>query len=97
MLEEYYDSLASILVDEGLAQTKKVSIGKRKFHWDVLGLENPAETLSTSSIENVRRQIISASNHGLSPETPARSRKKDERLKPKSKAPTDLLLRPLIR
>ena len=76
---------------------RRRSIGKRKFRWDVLGLEKPGETLSTSSIEDVRRQIISASNYGLSPETLARSRKKGGRLKAKSKAPTDLLLRPLSR
>ena len=65
---------------------RRGSLGKRKFRWDVLGLEHPAETLSPPSIEDVRRQIISASSYGLSPETLARSRKKGGRHKPASKA-----------
>lgn len=49
---------------------------KRKVHWDALGLRDPTVTSSTPSIEDLRRQIISASNHGLSRETLARAQTK---------------------
>jgi hypothetical protein len=45
---------------------------KPKVHWDVLGLQDPAVTSSTPSIDEIRRQIISASSSGLSLETLAR-------------------------
>jgi hypothetical protein len=44
-------------------------IRKTTVHWEVLGLRDPAVTSSTSSIEEIRRQVISASNYGLSSET----------------------------
>lgn len=50
---------------------------KRTIHWDLLGLQGPAVT----SIEEIRRQIISASGSGLSPETVARGQKIDMSLR----------------
>lgn len=67
------------------APRRKGSIGKRKFRWDVLGLQDPAVTASTPSIEDIRRQIKSAASYGLSAETLMRSREKDERPKPGSR------------
>ncbi|MBX3331125.1 MAG: hypothetical protein KF722_12025 [Nitrospira sp.] len=64
---------------------RKGSIGKRKFRWDLLGLQDPAVTASTPSIEDVRRQIKSAASYGLSAETLLRSREKDGQPKPRSK------------
>jgi|GEM_PF-1366440 len=49
---------------------------KPKVHWNVLGLQDPAVTSSTPSIDDIRRQIISASGAGLSPETLARAQTK---------------------
>jgi hypothetical protein len=49
---------------------------KTKVHWDVLGLQDPAMTSSTPSIEDIRREIISASSTGLSRETLARAQTK---------------------
>lgn len=49
---------------------------KTKVHWDVLGLQDPAVTSSTPSIEDIRREIISASSAGLSSETLARAQTK---------------------
>lgn len=44
---------------------RKRSFGKRKFRWDVLGLQTPAVT-STPSIDEVRRHIQLAASYGLS-------------------------------
>ncbi len=49
---------------------------RRHFRWEVLGLPKPVETSITTPIEDVRRQIITASSYGLSPETVARARTK---------------------
>jgi hypothetical protein len=49
---------------------------KKSLRWEVLGLQDPATISCAPSIEDVRRQIISASRHGLSPDTLARSQKK---------------------
>lgn len=49
---------------------------KTKVHWNVLGLQDPAMTSSTPSIEDIRREIISASRAGLSSETLARAQTK---------------------
>lgn len=54
----------------------KHSTRKTKVHWDVLGLQDPAMTSSTPSIEDIRREIISASSIGLSSETLARAQTK---------------------
>jgi len=50
----------------------KPRTSKPKVHWDVLGLQDPAVTSSTPSIDDIRRQIILASSSGLSLETLAR-------------------------
>jgi hypothetical protein len=68
---------------------RRRSIGKRKFRWEMLGLQDPAESSSTPSIEDVRRQIVSASHHGLSPNTLARSHKEQKRTKSRLKASRD--------
>lgn len=60
-----------------VSQKRRGSTHKWKVRWDVLGLPDPAVTSGTPSIEDVRRQILSASNYGLSPETRARSHEGD--------------------
>ena len=54
----------------------KYGIRKTTVHWDVLGLPDPAVSSSASSIEEIRRRVISASNYGLSRETLARAQTK---------------------
>ena len=46
-------------------------IRRRRIHWELLGLHGPAVT----SIEEIRRQVISASNSGLSTVTVPRGQK----------------------
>lgn len=46
-----------------------------KVRWKTLGLQDPAVTPLTASIEDIRRQVISASNYGLSPDTLARKQR----------------------
>lgn len=65
---------------------RRRSLGRKKFRWEVLGLPDYAKTLCTPSIEDIRRQIISASHHGLSFDTLARSDKKQKRANPRPKA-----------
>jgi len=55
---------------------QKARIRKTRVRWDLLGLKDPAETSCTTSIEDIRRQIISAANHGLGPGTLARAQTK---------------------
>ena len=64
---------------------RKRAILRTKVRWDVLGLQEPAQTSSTMSIEDIRRQVTSAASQGLSPDTVSRSRQKDGRPKPGSK------------
>lgn len=52
---------------------RKRAIRRTRVHWDLLGLQDPARISSAPSIEDIRRQIISASSHGLSPDTLSRS------------------------
>ena len=47
---------------------------RKSIRWDLLGLQGP---VTDRSIDEVRRQIISASHHGRSPETMARSQRTD--------------------
>jgi hypothetical protein len=65
---------------------RKRAIVRTKFRWDLLGLTDPERTTSTQSIEDIRRQIISAASQGLSPDTLARSQTKDVPRKPGPKA-----------
>ncbi len=60
---------------------RRVAAQNKTFRWEVLGLQAPANTSYTPTIEDVRRQIISASHQGLSPDTLARSRKEQKRPK----------------
>lgn len=66
---------------------RRVPNYQKLFRWEVLGIQDPAGTSCRPSIEDVRRQIISASHHGLSPATLARSHNKDA--KSRFKTPRD--------
>lgn len=65
---------------------RKRAILRTKVRWEMLGLQDPAQLSSAPSIEDIRRQITSAASQGLSADTVSRSRQKDGRLKPGSKA-----------
>ncbi len=65
---------------------RKRAIRRTKVRWDLLGLQDPERTSSTTSIDDIRRQVTSAASQGLSPDTLSRSRQKDGRPKPGSKA-----------
>jgi hypothetical protein len=65
---------------------RKRAIRRTKVRWDLLGLQDPERTPSTTSIEDIRRQITSAASQGLSPDTLSRSHQQDGRPKPRSKA-----------
>ena len=65
---------------------RKRAILRTKVRWEVLGLQEPAPTSSSMSIEDIRRQITSAASQGLSPDTVSPPRQKDGRPKPGSKA-----------
>ena len=47
---------------------------RKRIRWDLLGLQGP---VTDRSIDEIRRQMISASHRGLSPETMARSQRTD--------------------
>jgi hypothetical protein len=61
---------------------RRRAIRRTKVRWDLLGLEDPERATSTTSIEDIRRQIISAASQGLSPDTLSRSHAKAGRPKP---------------
>ena len=65
---------------------RKRAILRTKVRWEVLGLQKPDQMASTMSIEDIRRQITSAASQGLSADTVSRSRQKEGRPKPASKA-----------
>ena len=65
---------------------RKRAILRTKVRWEMLGLQDPAQSSSALSIEDIRRQITSAASQGLSPDTLSRSRPKDGRPKPGAKA-----------
>ncbi len=65
---------------------RKRAIRRTKVRWDLLGLQDPELTPLTTSIDDIRRQIISAASQGLSPDTISRSHAKTGRPKPGSKA-----------
>lgn len=60
---------------------RKRAIRRTKVRWDLLGLQDPEQTTSTTSIDDIRRQIISAASQGLSPDTLSRSHAKAGRPK----------------
>ena len=65
---------------------RKRAIRRTKVRWDILGLQNPVQLAAAPSIEDIRRQIISAASQGLSQDTLSRSHAKAGRLKSGSKA-----------
>jgi hypothetical protein len=64
---------------------RKRAIRRTKVRWDLLGLQDPERTTSTTSIDDIRRQIISAASQGLSPDTLSRSHAKAGNPKPHPK------------
>ena len=65
---------------------RKRAIRRTKVRWDLLGLQDPEQMPLTTSIDDIRRQIISAASQGLSPDTLSRSEEKAGRPKPHPKA-----------
>ncbi|MEQ1681664.1 MAG: hypothetical protein CAF42_002850 [Nitrospira sp. CG24B] len=65
---------------------RKRAILRTKVRWEMLGLQDPTQSSLAPSIEDIRRQITSAASQGLSPDTLSRSREKEGRQKPGSKA-----------
>ncbi|NGZ02509.1 MAG: hypothetical protein CV090_05590 [Nitrospira sp. WS238] len=55
---------------------RKRVVSRAKVRWEILGLEDPAQSSSSPSIEDLRRQITSAASSGLSAETLSRSGQK---------------------
>lgn len=65
---------------------RKRVVLRTKVRWEVLGLQDPAQSPSSLSIEDLRRQISSAASSGLSSDTLSRSRQTDVRSKSRPKA-----------
>lgn len=65
---------------------RKRVVLRTKVRWEVLGLQDPAQSSSSPSIEDLRRQISSAASSGLSSDTLSRSRQTDVRPKSRPKA-----------
>lgn len=65
---------------------RKRAIRRTKVRWDLLGLQDPERTSATMSIDDIRRQIITAAKQGLSSDTLSRSHAKAGRPKPGPKA-----------
>lgn len=57
---------------------RKRAILRAKIRWEMLGLQDPAQSSSVPSIEDIRRQITSAASQGLSPDTVSRSQQKEK-------------------
>lgn len=66
---------------------RKQTALRTKVCWEKLGLEDPAQSLSALSIDDIRRQITSAASQGLSPDTVSRSHQKDGQVQSASKKP----------
>ncbi len=62
---------------------RKRVVLRTKVRWEILGLQDPAQSSSSQSIEDIRRQISSAASSGLSSDTLSRSGLKD--LRPKAR------------
>lgn len=60
---------------------RKRVVLRTKVPWAILGLQDPAQSSSSPSIEDLRRQISSAASWGLSADTLSRSGQKDGRPK----------------
>lgn len=65
---------------------RKRVVLRTKVRWEVLGLQDPAQSSSSPSIEDLRRQISSAASSGLSSDTLSRSRQADVRPTSRPKA-----------
>ena len=55
---------------------RKPAALRTKVRWEKLGLEDPSQSSSALSIDDIRRQITSAASQGLSPDTISRSHPK---------------------
>jgi hypothetical protein len=64
---------------------RKRTVLRTKICWERLGLRSPERSSSTTSIEDIRRQITSAASQGLSSDTVTRSQQKAGHSKPESK------------
>lgn len=69
-----------------VSHRRKQAVPRIKIRWEILGLQDPAQSSSSPSIEDIRRQITSAASQGLNPDTLSRSREKGGRPKRGSKA-----------
>lgn len=67
---------------------RKRVVLRTKVRWEILGLQDPAQSSSSPSIEDIRRQISSAASWGLSSDTLSRSRQTDVHPKSRPKAKT---------
>lgn len=65
---------------------RKRIVPRTKVRWEILGLQDPVQSSSSPSIEDLRRQITSAASSGLSSETLSRSGQKDVRPRSRPKA-----------
>ena len=65
---------------------RKRVVPRTKVRWEILGLQDPAQSSSSPSIEDLRRQITSAASSGLSSDTLSRSGQKDVRPQSRPKA-----------
>jgi hypothetical protein len=62
----------------GRAARKRIlPSSKPKIRWDVLGLQDPAEAVSSVSMEDIRRQVSSLASRGFGAGTRSRSVPKD--------------------
>ena len=55
---------------------------RTKVRWELLGLQDPTQSSSAPSIEDIRRQISLAASQGLHSGTVSRSQQKGDRTKP---------------
>jgi hypothetical protein len=65
---------------------RKRIVPRTKVRWEMLGLQDPAQSSSSPSIEDLRRQITPASSSGLSSDRLSRSGEKDVRPQSRRKA-----------
>jgi hypothetical protein len=58
---------------DGVKVKKNRGASKPKIRWDVLGLSDPNRSESTTSIETIRREVLSLASRGLGQDTISRS------------------------
>lgn len=68
---------------------RKRVVLRTRVRWEILGLQDPALSSSSPSIEDLRRQIASAASSGLSSDTLCRSDQKDGHPKSQRKVTAD--------